>query len=122
MNTKQELDSRKEESLKRNLGALVLNALNDKSVIEVMLNDDSNLWVDRLGGGMELIGNISPVQALSIVQTVAGILGTTVTPENPVLECELPLDGSRFEAIIPPLVAKPVFTLRKKAPAGFYPG
>lgn len=115
MNTKQELDTRKEESLRRNLGDMVLRALNDPSVVEVMLNDDSSLWVDRLGLGMEEVGHLSPVQALSIIQTVAGILGTTVNNENPVLECELPIDGSRFEALIPPLVAKPVFTLRKKA-------
>lgn len=115
MNSKQELDIRKEESLRRNLGDLVLDALNDKTVIEVMLNDDSSLWIDRLGEGMKRIGSVSQVQALSIIQTVAGILGTTVNSENPVLECELPIDGSRFEALIPPLVAKPIFTLRKKA-------
>jgi len=46
---------------------------------------------------------------------VAAMLGTTVTPDNPILECELPLDGSRFEALIPPVVPAPTFALRKKA-------
>jgi type IV secretion system protein VirB11 len=43
------------------------------------------------------------------------MLGVVVNPENPILECELPLDGSRFEALIPPLVSQPTFTIRKKA-------
>jgi type IV secretion system protein VirB11 len=38
-----------------------------------------------------------------------------VTRESPILECELPLDNSRFEAMIPPIVAAPVFTIRRKA-------
>ncbi|OCR84528.1 hypothetical protein CFT13S00388_09970, partial [Campylobacter fetus subsp. testudinum] len=40
---------------------------------------------------------------------------TTVNAENPILECELPIDGSRFEALLPPVVAHPTFTIRKKA-------
>ena len=43
------------------------------------------------------------------------MVGATVTPDNPILECELPLDGSRFEALIPPVVPAPTFALRKKA-------
>ncbi|MGC3480313.1 conjugal transfer protein TrbB, partial [Pseudomonas aeruginosa] len=34
---------------------------------------------------------------------------------NPILECELPLDGSRFEALKPPVVSAPTVTIRKKA-------
>lgn len=106
---------RQEEALKRSLGQLILNALEDPNVVEIMLNDDSSLWVDRLGAGMEMIGNIDQIQAMSIVSTVAGILNTTVTEDRPILECELPMNGSRFEALIPPLVARPTFALRKKA-------
>jgi P-type conjugative transfer ATPase TrbB len=58
---------------------------------------------------------IDRVRAMSIVATVAAMLGTTVTPDNPILECELPLDGSRFEALIPPVVPAPTFALRKRA-------
>lgn len=47
--------------------------------------------------------------------TVASTLRTQITALNPILECELPLDGSRFEALIPPVVAGPTFTIRKKA-------
>lgn len=115
MTSQEQTKVRQEEALKRSLGQLILDALDDPNVVEVMLNDDSSLWVDRLGAGMEKIGTIDQIQAMSIVSTVAGILNTTVTEERPILECELPMNGSRFEALIPPLVARPTFALRKKA-------
>jgi type IV secretion system protein VirB11 len=106
---------RQSEALKRALGARILDYLADPQVVEVMLNPDGTLWIDRLGAGMQKIGEVAAVQALTIVNTVAAMLETTVTSERPILECELPLDGSRFEALIPPLVERVSFALRKKA-------
>src|SRR6202049_3402372 len=40
---------RLEEKLRRELGAVVLDALADPRVIEVMLNPDGRLWIDELG-------------------------------------------------------------------------
>ncbi len=49
--------------------------------------------------------------------------GGPPTREEPILECELPpeapFDGSRFEALIPPVVPPPVFTIRRQASAVF---
>ncbi len=107
--------TRQAEALRRALGAQILGFLDDPQVSEIMLNPDSTLWIDRLGAGMELVGEVPAVQALTIVNTIAAMLDQVVTPERPVLECELPLDGSRFEALIPPLVERASFALRKKA-------
>lgn len=106
---------RQSEALRRALGAEILDAMDNPQVIEVMLNPDSTLWIDRLDTGMQKIGRIEPVRALSIIATVAAMRDTVVSPDQPILECELPLDGSRFEALIPPLVERPSFALRKKA-------
>jgi type IV secretion system protein TrbB len=103
------------EALRRSMGIELLAPLADASTVEIMLNPDSSLWVDRLGAGMERIGELNPIRALTIIATVAALLDTVVTQDRPILECELPLDGSRFEALIPPLVERPIFTLRKKA-------
>jgi type IV secretion system protein VirB11 len=43
------------------------------------------------------------------------MLQTTITRDNPILEGEFPLDGSRLEGLVPPLVRAPIFSIRKKA-------
>jgi type IV secretion system protein VirB11 len=111
----QESRARQIEALRRAMGPEILVPLDDPQVVEVMLNPDGTLWVDRLGAGMVCTGSIDAVRALTIINTVAAMLDTVVTPERPILECELPLDGSRFEALIPPLVERASFALRKKA-------
>lgn len=40
---------------------------------------------------------------------------TVIAQDRPSIECGLPLDGSRFEALIPPLVERPTFALCTKA-------
>ena len=56
-----------------------------------------------------------PGQAESLMATVASTIPTTLTRESPILECELPLDGSRFSAVIPPVVEAPCFSIRVPA-------
>ncbi|SCC91905.1 putative conjugal transfer protein TrbB [Thiomonas sp. X19] len=115
MSAQQLTHARQSEALRRAMGAEILTPLEDPQVVEIMLNPDGTLWVDRLGEGMHQTGHIDAVRALTIVNTVAAMLDTVVTPQQPILECELPLDGSRFEALIPPLVERASFALRKKA-------
>ena len=54
-------------------------------------------------------------QAENLLGTVAAALGLVVNASSPIVEGELPLDGSRFEGLMPPLVSAPVFAIRKKA-------
>ena len=110
-----QVHDRQSEALRRAMGSEILGPLGDPQVVEIMLNPDGSLWIDRLGAGMERVASIEPVRALTIVNTVAAMLDAVVTPDRPILECELPLDGSRFEALIPPLVERASFALRKKA-------
>ncbi len=110
------------EALKRQLGAFC-PLLMEHGVVELMLNADGRLWVDRLGQPMIAVGTMAAMTAESFIATVASTLRGTVTRENPILECELPdappFHGSRFEALIPPIVSGPVFTIRRKASAVF---
>jgi type IV secretion system protein TrbB len=116
--TREEQTRRLAESMKRQLGAFC-GLLHESDVVELMLNADGTVWVDRLGQPMRAAGTMPPAMAESFIATVASTLRGTVTRENPILECELPLDGSRFEALIPPVVSAPVFTIRRKASAVF---
>jgi type IV secretion system protein TrbB len=118
LSTREEQTRRLAESMKRQLGSFC-GLLSESDVVELMLNADGTVWVDRLGQPMQPAGTMPPATAESFIATVASTLRGTVTRENPILECELPLDGSRFEALIPPVVSAPVFTIRRKASAVF---
>ena len=85
-------------------------------IIEVMVNPDGRLWLDELGVGMRDTGTIVPAgQAENMLGTIAATLGCVVTPERPILEGELALDGSRFCGLLPPVVLAPAFCIRKAA-------
>lgn len=103
------------EKLQRELGPVIVGLLSEPTVIEIMLNPDGTLWVERLGQGMDQFGTMASANAEALISTVASTLRAEITRDNPILECELPLDGSRFEALIPPVVAAPVFTIRRRA-------
>lgn len=106
---------RAKEKLRRDLGILIENALSDPQTVEIMLNADGKLWHERLGEKMRCIGTLTDARAESIIKTVAGYHGKEVTRFNPILEGELPIDGSRFAGQLPPVVSKPTFAIRKKA-------
>jgi type IV secretion system protein VirB11 len=109
-------DPRLLESLRYNCGPLIMDALEDKEVIEIMLNPDGSLWIERYGQDHERIGDISPAQGRLILSLTASGLDITVNDKSPIVEGEFPLDGSRFEGTFPPIVGPgPSFSLRKKA-------
>ena len=108
-------EARLHEKLRRDFGEIVMGALNDPLTIEIMLNADGSLWQERLGEKMRKIGHMKPSRAEAVMRTIASCLDTTITRSNPILEGELPLDGSRFAGQLPPVVAAPTFAIRKKA-------
>ena len=122
LSTREEQARRLAETMKRQLGAFC-GLLAEPDLVELMLNADGTIWADRLGQGMSPAGSLPAASAESFIGTVASTLRSTVTRDNPILECELPaeppFDGSRFEALIPPIVTAPVFTVRRKASAVF---
>lgn len=104
------------EGLRRDFGAVCMDALANPKVVELMLNPDGAVWLDEHGQGMHDTGfRMRPSQAMKLFTTIASLLGTTITAKEPILEGELPLDGSRFEGLISPLVSGPTFAIRKKA-------
>jgi type IV secretion system protein TrbB len=103
---------RLDTKLKRELGDQVLALLDDDRTEDIILNPDSSLWVKRISEGFICVGNIPPAQASSALSTIAASRGTVLNHEHPILETELPLDGSRFEGIVSPVVRQPVFAIR----------
>lgn len=103
------------DQIERQLGPQIMGWLRSDDVIEIMLNPDGSLWVERLGKNMEQAGTLAPSSAELMMRTVASYIGVNLSAARPILECELPIDGSRFEGILPPVVSKPTFTIRRKA-------
>jgi type IV secretion system protein VirB11 len=103
------------KKLERELGSLIMDALRDPEVIEIMLNSDGYLWIEKIGHPMQKMGIFQDSNARALMGTIASFIDTVVTAEKPILECELPIDGSRFAGVMPPVVAHPTFTIRKKA-------
>jgi P-type conjugative transfer ATPase TrbB len=110
---------RAKKKLERDMGPELLVALNDPRTVEIMLNADGRLWQERLGEPMRCIGTMRVAQAQAIIETVAGYHSKEVTRHKPMLEGELPIDGSRFAGQLPPVVSAPTFAIRKKAIAIF---
>lgn len=105
--------------LERDMGPLILSALNDPRTVEVMCNADGRLWHERLGERMKCIGALRSAQAEAIIKTVAAYHGKEVRHLTPLIEGELPLQGMRFAGQLPPVVQGPTFSIRKKAIAVF---
>lgn len=109
-------DPRLLDGLRHSCGPVFMNALEDPDVIEIMLNPDGSLWIEKYGQEHEPIGVISVAQSRLILSQVASGLDLTVNEKNPIVEGEFPLDGSRFEGTFPPIVGPgSSFSLRKKA-------
>jgi len=107
-----EQHQRLEVKLRREFGDIVLKSLADDRTEDILLNRDSSVWVKRMGEGFSRIGEMSAAAAASALGTVAAWRCTVLNHERPILETELPIDGSRFEALVPPVVRRPVFAIR----------
>lgn len=106
--------------LRTALGPAIARYLDDASIVEVMLNPDGRLWIDRLSEGLSDTGErLSAADGERIVRLVAHHVGAEVHAGTPRVSAELPETGERFEGLLPPVVAAPAFAIRKPAVAIF---
>lgn len=108
--------SRRIRMLRTALGPEITAALDDPEVVEVLLNPDGSLWLDRLGSGRAPVGlSLSASDAERIIRLVAAHVRAEVHAAAPILSAELPETGERFEGVLPPVVRAPAFAIRKRA-------
>lgn len=105
------------DSLRHNCGALICDALEDPEVIEIMLNPDGRLWIEKFGCDQQCVGTLDVPQGKLILSLVASAQEITVSDKTPVIDHgEFPLEGSRFAGLFPPVVGPGAsFSIRKKA-------
>lgn len=106
---------RRARMLRTAIGPLIAGALDDPDVLEIMLNPDGQLWVDRLSSGRAPLGTLSASDGERIIRLVAAHVGGEVHRSRPLLSAELPETGERFEGVLPPVSVAPAFALRKRA-------
>ncbi len=97
------------------LGDQLCVALDDASVVEIMLNPDGRLFIERLGHGVAPAGAMSSAAAEVVIGSVAHALQSEADDERPIISGELPIGGHRFEGLLPPVVSSPAFTIRRRA-------
>ncbi|MBI1330278.1 MAG: P-type conjugative transfer ATPase TrbB [Alphaproteobacteria bacterium] len=116
-----EVLDRRRTMLRTAMGQDIAAALADCAVIEVMVNPDGRLLLDRLGEGRIDTGvRLGEAEVERIIRLVASHVRVEVHSGNPVVSAELPprddsVAGERFEGILPPVAAAPCFTIRKPA-------
>lgn len=97
-------------------GPSIVAALEDDSVIEVMVNPDGALWIERHGlGRAREDARVRSADAERIIRLVASHVGFDCDRAHPVVSAELPGTGERFEGVLPPVASGPAFAIRKPA-------
>lgn len=112
----QEARSRVLTSLRHAMGEHIIAALADPTVVEVMVNPDGKIWIDKVGhhGTIWTGERLDPQAAERILRALATHAGITVTKDQPRVSATLPETGERFQGAIPPVVEAPMFAIRKR--------
>lgn len=109
-------NERRRTMLRTAMGAEIASALADPLVIEVMVNPDGALRLDRLGEGRIDTGvRLGASEVERIIRLVASHIRLEVHGGNPIVSAELPESGERFEGLLPPVSNAPCFSIRKPA-------
>ncbi len=88
--------------------------LNDDSITEIMVNGPHDVWIERQGRLYETNVRFSDDSHLRrIINKIVAEVGRRIDEASPLVDARLP-DGSRVNAIIPPLsLSGPLVTIRK---------
>jgi len=98
------------------LGPALAAMLEAADTIEVMVNPDGRVWVERLGQGREATDvRLEPAETERAIRLVATLTGAEATRLKPIVSAELPPRGERFEGVLPPVARAPCFAIRKPA-------
>ncbi|SHL55392.1 type IV secretion system protein VirB11 [Sphingobium sp. YR657] len=121
MITGDEPAARRRVMLRSAMGPAIAAALADPAVVEIMVNPDGRLRLDRLGEGRVTTNTVlDRGEVERIIRLVAAHLRAEIHAGAPILSAELPAwgkgrAGERFEGIIPPIAEGPCFAIRKPA-------
>ena len=121
MDTLNEAESRRLEALRFAMGPII-PYLDDDRVIEIALNADGSIWVERHGEVMARTkARMSNADAMRMLLLVASHMNTELTPAKPSLAALIPGWQTRLQAMIPPVVEGPDLHDPKTPKADLHP-
>src|SRR5206468_5342087 len=87
--------------------------LADPAVTEIMVNGPGRVWVERNGALARVPVDLDAAAIEHLIEKVVAPLGLRVDRSSPLVDARLP-DGSRVNAVVPPLaVDGPCLTIRR---------
>jgi type IV secretion system protein TrbB len=96
------------------MGPAIRKMMVDETVIEIMLNPDGRLFIETNDGKKTATDTIIKTgEAENLIKVVASIQGIPVHRHQPEVAGDLPDFESRFQGFVPPVVTRPVFSIRK---------
>ena len=111
-----ETRGRRRNMLRSAMGPAIVQALDEPEVVEILVNPDGCLWLDRQGAGRARAGVVlTPHEVDRIIRLVASYVRLEASQKCPIVSAELPETGERFEGLLPPVTAAPCFAIRKPA-------
>jgi type IV secretion system protein VirB11 len=92
----------------------LLPLLADPTTLDIVINADGSLWVNRLGGGFECEGSFPAHSSKLLLNGIATVRQIQFDHERPILETIFPLTGDRIEGLIWPVVTNAIFAIRTR--------
>ncbi|WP_170565599.1 ATPase, T2SS/T4P/T4SS family [Ruegeria atlantica] len=82
-------------------------------VIDICVNPDGAVFVERFGAGWVHWGTLAAADAEGFLRWCATRTGTSITEEHPRLKGRIPGTAHRVAGLIPPVVEGPTFSIRR---------
>ncbi|MBR1495494.1 MAG: P-type conjugative transfer ATPase TrbB [Acidaminococcaceae bacterium] len=98
------------------LGDFIVRLMQRDDITDIWINADGLIWYrSHDEGDVQTKEFLSPEKSLAIIRFFAGCDDKIITRDNPEVGLDIPLYDARFQGMIPPIVDKPVFLIRKRA-------
>jgi len=112
--TRNDLSAAYREILGRELGPELRRLLETPGVLNFGVNADGRLWHEAQSTGLVLSEQLIDNRRIrSLLATLASYFERRLDEQHPILDVELPFDGSRVSGMIPPIVPAATVTVRR---------
>ncbi|KAK3286594.1 hypothetical protein CYMTET_5820 [Cymbomonas tetramitiformis] len=102
------------QAIYTSLGVDFVEALEARGVTDIHANPDGSVWIDRVGTGIiKADFSLTPANVRVAINAIAAMAGLKIDESQPQLSAIVPVTGERFQALIPPVVDAPCFSIRK---------